>query len=81
MITEFFNSLQMLILDLLSVFELQDIDTFVVLKLITDVATINCPGMVDNLLPSLHHLIYSPFLDIVKDMMSQDTAQPLVIIV
>ena len=81
MILELLNSLQVIILDLLSMFKLRDLDPFLVLQLITDVVTINRPGMVDNLLPSLHHLIYSPFLDIVKDMMSQDTAQPLVIIV
>ena len=81
LIPEPFNYLQVLILDLLSVLGLRDFDPFLVLKLITDAVTINRPGMVDNLLPSRNHFIYSPFISIVKDMVSQGTAQPLVIIV
>ena len=71
----------MLILDLLSVFGLLDLNPFLVLQLIPDVVTINCPDMVDNLLPSHSYLICSPFLTIFEDMLSQGTAQPLVIIV
>ena len=55
---------QVLILDLLSVFGLLDLNPFLVLQLIPDVVTINCPDMVDNLLPSCPHLICSPFLAI-----------------
>ena len=78
---ESFNYLCVIILDLLSVFGLQDLDPFIVLQLVTDVRTINFPNVVDYLLPSRPCLIYSPFPGIFEDMVSQGTAQPLVIIV
>ena len=78
---ESFNYLWVNILDLLSVFGLQDLDPFLVLQLITDVVTINFPDVVDDILPSRPCLLYSPFPDIFEDMVSQGTAQPLVIIV
>ena len=81
LVPELFNSLQVLILDLLSVFGLQYLDPFLIIQLITDVLTINCPDMVDDLLPSCLHLICSPFLAIVKDMFSQGTAQYRVLII
>ena len=81
MITESLNYLQVLILDLLSVFGLRDLNPFLVLKLFTDVMTINIPDMVDDLLPSYPHLIYRYFLDIFEYMASQGTAKTLVIIV
>ena len=71
----------MLNLDLLSVFGLRNLDTFLVLKPITDVVTINYPDMVDNILPSLPHLICILFLAIVEDILYQGTVQLLVIIV
>ena len=75
LIPDSFKSIQVLILDQLSVLGLRYLDPFLVLQLITDVMTINHPNMVDNILPSCHHLICSPFLDIVEDMVSQGTAQ------
>ena len=80
LIPEFFNSLQVIILDLLSVFGLRNLDTFLVLQPITDVVTINSPDMFDSLLPSCLHLICSPFLVIVEYMVSQGTVENLVII-
>ena len=65
-----FNSLQLLIFDLLSAFGLRDLDPFLVLQLITDSVTINFPNTVDNLLPSRPRLIYTPFLYIVEYMVS-----------
>ena len=81
MIPDSFNSLQVLILDLMSVFGLRDLDTFLVLQLITEVVTINHPDMIDDIIPSRPHLICIPFMAIVKDMVSQGTAQPLALIV
>ena len=65
----------------MSMFGLQNLDLFLVLQLITDVVTMNRPGIVDNLLLSCPHFIYSPFLAIVEEMMSQGTTKPLVLIV
>ena len=81
LISESFNSLQVIILELLSVFGLRDLGPFLVLQLITDVVTINRPYMVDYILPSLPHLICSPLLDIVEYMMSQCISKPFVLIV
>ena len=81
LIIESFNSLQVLILELLSMFGLRDLDTFLVLKLITDVMAINRPDTVENIFPSSPHLICSPFLEIVEDMLYHGPAQPLVLIV
>ena len=81
MILELLNSLQVIILDLLSMFKLRDLDPFLVLQLITDVVTINCPDIVEYILPSCPNLIFSLFIAIVEDMLPQGTAKPLVIIV
>ena len=81
LITESFKYLQVLILDLLIVFRLRDLDPFLVLQLITDVVTINCSDMVDDLLLSSPNLICRSFLAIVKDMVPQRTAQLLDIII
>ena len=81
MIPGSFNSLWMIILDLLSVFGLQDIDPFIFMQLINDVVNINRPDMVDSILPSRPHFICSLFVSISKDMVSHGTAQPLVIII
>ena len=81
MIPESFNYLQVIILDMLSVFGLMDIDPFLFLKLINNFVTINRPNLVDDLIPSHPHLICIPFLAIVEGMVSQDTAQPLVIVI
>ena len=66
---------------MMSMFGLRDLDPFLVLQLITDVVTINCYDMVDDLLLSSPNLICRSFLAIVKDMMSQVTAKTLVIII
>ena len=81
LIPDLFNSLQLIILDLLSVFGLRDLNPFLVLQLVIDAMTKNRPGMVDDLLPSRPHLICRPFLSISKEILSQGTAQPLVIII
>ena len=80
LIPESFKSLQVLILDLLSVFGLRDIDPFLVLQIISDVLTTNRPDMADDILPGRPDLICSPFLSIVEYILSQGTSQPLVII-
>ena len=81
LIPESLNSLQVPVLDLMSMFVLRYLDLFFVIQLITDVMTINRPGMVDDLIPSFPRLICSLFLAIVKYMVSQGTAQPLVIVI
>ena len=81
MIPESFNYLQVIILDMLSVFGLMDIDPFLFLKLINNFVTINRPNLVDDLIPSHPHLICIPFLAIFEVMVSQDTAQPLVLFI
>ena len=81
LIPESFKYLQVLIFYLLIMFGLRDIDPFLVLQLITDVVTINRPDMVEDLLPSLPHLICSPFISVVKDMVPKGTAQPLFLII
>ena len=60
MIPESFNYLRVLILDLLSVFGLLYLDPFLVLKLIPDVVTINCPNMVDKYSPKLSSFDLQP---------------------
>ena len=52
LILEPFKYLRVLILVLLSMFGLWYLDPFLVLQLITDVATTNIPDMVDDILPS-----------------------------
>ena len=79
MIPELFNYLQVLILELLSVFGLHNINTFLVLLLITDVITINCPDVVDNIFPSSPPLICIPFLAIVEGMVYQGTIKSRVL--
>ena len=81
LIPELSKSLQVLTLDLMSAFGLRYLNQFLVLKLITDAVTINHPDMVDNILPSCARLICSPILAIVKDVISQGTTQPLVLII
>ena len=81
LIPDLFNSLQVLIIGLLSVLGLRYLDPFLVLQLITDVVTINCPDVVVNILPSHPHLICSYFLAMVKYIVSHGTAQHRVIIV
>ena len=65
----------------MGVFGLRYINPFLFLQLITDGVTINRPGVVDNLIPIRPHLIWSPFLAIVKYMVSQGTAQPPVLVI
>ena len=81
MIPELFNYIQVLILDLLSVFGFWYLNPFLVVQLSTDVVTINRPDMVENIIPSRPNFIYSPFLAIVEYMVYQGTAQPFVIII
>ena len=81
MIHELFNSIQVIILDLLSVLGLRDLNLFLVLKLINDAVTINRPGMVDELLPNFTHFICSPFMAMFEDMVSHGTSQPLILVI
>ena len=80
LILESFKYLRVLIFVLLSMFGLWYLDPFLVLQLITDIATTNIPDMVDDILPRCPNLIYTPFLAIAEDILSQGTAHLLVII-
>ena len=57
MIPELFNYIQVLILDLLSVFGFWYLNPFLVVQLSTDVVTINRPDMVEDIIPSRPHFI------------------------